>query len=293
MRKLLPRTIGVGFKSNHFTDILDAPGHVGWVEVHAENYMGAGGVPRAQLSALRQYFPISVHGVGLALGGAKPPDLTHLARLRGLIDWIKPAQISEHIAWTGADGAFLNDLLPVDYSQDSLTRLCAHIDQAQQFLGRKMLIENPSSYLIFNQPNYDTPKIETDFLAALVDRTDCGLLLDVNNIYVSCVNLGWETDDYLKNFPFEAIGEVHLAGHSEDCDSAGVRVLIDNHGSPVIDEVWQLYQYVLRKAGAVPTLIEWDTNIPAWAVLQSECAKADALLQGAGQDPSQNQEMSA
>lgn len=281
----LPSDVGVGFKSAHFADIMAAPDPIAWVEVHAENYMGAGGVPKAQLFALRQNFPVSLHGVGLSLGAAVPPDPQHLKRLKNLIDELRPAQISEHLAWVGVEQhgtrQYFNDLLPVDYGEDSFATLCVHIDQVQQFVGRAILIENPSSYVIFDSAAYDSPNIETDFLARLVEHTGCGLLLDVNNVYVSCVNLDWSAEVYLQNFPMPAVGEIHLAGHAEELDKQGERVLIDNHGAPVADDVWQLYEKVLATHGALPTLIEWDTHIPTWAILQGECRKAARFLANA------------
>ncbi len=276
---MLPQAIGVGFKPKHYDGLLQEAGVVRWLEVHAENYMGAGGEPRAQLAALAEKMPVSVHGVGLSLGGSDLPDNAHLMRLRDLCDRVKPAQLSEHIAWAGLPGQFANDLLPVDYSAGGLNRLVINVDHAQQVLGRTLLLENPSHYLVFAGLAYDSPAIETDFLAALVEQTGCGLLLDVNNVHVTCFNLGWSARAYLDGFPFAAVGEIHLAGHSEDSDVSGMAVLIDNHGAPVAEPVWHLYEYVLGRCGARPTLIEWDTHVPDWSVLLAEAGKADAILQ--------------
>ncbi len=240
---------------------------------------------RAQLFELRLQFPVSLHGVGLSLGGEDAPDAQHLQRLRTLSDELKPAQFSEHLAWSqhnASEGVvFANDLLPVAYDDPTLSRVAAHIDTAQQALGQRILIENPSLYLAMtldNQAMHDSPKAETDFLSALVEKTGCGLLVDVNNIFVTCQNLGWRTDDYLEGLAYDAIGEVHLAGHAEDIDDTGATVLIDNHGGPVADAVWAIYTSVLEKAGPLPSLVEWDTHLPDWAELRTECVKADAIL---------------
>lgn len=272
----LPRAIGVGFKPCHFTELLDAPIPVSWVEVHAENYLMDGGAMRAQLFELRAHMPVSLHGVGLSLGGETPPDKAHLARLRGLCDALKPAQFSEHLAWSMHGGVFANDLLPVAYTKDTQARVAAHIDAAQQALGQRILIENPSLYLAFD--GQDSAASETDFLSALVEATGCGLLVDVNNIHVTCHNLGWCPQSYLRGLPVAAMGEVHLAGHAQDTDADGHAVLVDNHGAPVADAVWALYDSLLALAGPLPSLVEWDTNVPDWPVLQAECTKAAAHL---------------
>ena len=272
----LPRAIGVGFKPCHFTELLDAAGPVSWVEVHAENYLMDGGAMRAQLFELRAHMPVSLHGVGLSLGGETPPDKAHLMRLRALVDDIKPAQFSEHFAWSMHGGVFANDLLPIAYTKDTQARVAAHIDAAQQALGQKILIENPSLYLAHK--GQDSAACETDFLSTLVDKTGCGLLVDVNNIHVTCHNLGWCPQSYLSGLPLAAIGEVHLAGHAHDVDADGHAVLIDNHGAPVADAVWTLYGSLLALAGPLPSLVEWDTHIPEWSVLRGECEKAAAHM---------------
>lgn len=276
----LPCAIGVGFKPHHFGDLMASKGPVRWAEVHAENYLMDGGSMRAQLFELRSHMPISLHGVGLSLGGEQAPDATHLARLRRLIEEVKPAQFSEHLAWSmhtsDAQATFANDLLPVVYSREALARVSANIEATQQALGQRILIENPSLYLAAK--GCDSAAAETDFLSALVAQSGCGLLLDVNNIFVTCQNLGWNRDDYLRGLPLEAIGEVHLAGHASDVDASGTQVLIDNHGGPVAPEVWAIYQDLLTASGPLPSLIEWDTNVPEWSVLQEECAKAEVIL---------------
>ena len=210
----LPAAPGVGYKAQHFTDILNNPSPVGWLEIHAENYMGDGGRPLAQLRVLAERFPISVHGVGLSIGGEGRLDPDHLARLKHLCDWLNPASFSEHLAWSTHDSHFLNDLLPLPYTDASLARVADHIDEVQDVLGRKMLLENPSSYLAFEESTLS----ETDFLKELVRRTGCGLLLDVNNVFVSATNLGYSPQGYIDAYPLEAVGEIHLGGHDEDED---------------------------------------------------------------------------
>lgn len=251
------------------------PKGLGFIEVHAENYMAQGGAMRAQLAELKSHMPVSLHGVGLSLGGATKPDAAHLGRLRELIEWVEPAQFSEHLAWSGAPGMFANDLLPLSYDPVTLARVVAHVDMVQQALGQRILIENPSSYLAVGD---NSAAAETDFLAALVHQSGYGLLLDVNNVYVSCRNLGWNSADYMRGLPLDAVGEVHLAGHAEEADGQGETVLIDNRGAPVSGAVWALYAALIRKTGAVPTLVEWDTHVPEWAVLRGECDKAAAIL---------------
>ena len=272
----LPCAIGVGFKPCHFDPLTAAPTPVSWVEVHAENYLMAGGAMRAQLFELRAHMPVSLHGVGLSLGGETPPDRAHLMRLRGLMEALRPAQFSEHLAWSTHDGVYANDLLPLAYDAANLARVCGHIDAAQQALGQKILIENPSLYFAFD--GHDSAACETDFLGQLVSQTGCGLLVDVNNIHVTCHNLGWCPQGYLAGLPLDDIGEVHLAGHAADVDADGAAVLIDNHGAPVADAVWALYDALLARAGALPSLVEWDTHVPEWPVLHGECVKAAGYL---------------
>ncbi|MBN7783916.1 DUF692 domain-containing protein [Ponticoccus gilvus] len=270
----LPPLPGVGYKPQHFAALLDAPGAVGWLEIHAENYMGDGGRPLAQLRALAERFPVSVHGVGLSIGGAAPLDRDHLARLAHLAGWLKPARFSEHLAWSTHDGAFLNDLLPLPYTDATLTRVCDHIGRVQEALGRQMLLENPSSYLAFAESTWEEPA----FLAEIARRTGCGLLLDLNNVFVSAVNLGLSAEAYLDAFALEAVGEIHLGGHDEDSDEHGAPLLIDSHGRAVADPVWALLDRVLDRAGPRPVLIEWDTDVPDWPVLEAEAARAGRAL---------------
>ncbi|TCP41382.1 DUF692 domain-containing protein [Rhodovulum marinum] len=273
-RPALPPRPGVGFKARHFAAILDDPGPVAWLEIHAENYMGDGGRPLAQLRAVADRFPISVHGVGLSIGGAGPLDPDHLARLSHLLGWLAPASFSEHLAWSTHEGAYLNDLLPLPYTARTLARVCDHIDLVQDRLGRRMLLENPATYLDFAE----TEMAETDFLARVVARTGCGLLLDVNNVHVACTNRGADPVAYLDAFPMAAVGEIHLGGHDVQKDEHGAPLLIDSHGTQVADPVWALYAHALRRAGPVATLIEWDTDLPDWPTLAAEAARAAALI---------------
>ncbi|MCX7644091.1 MAG: DUF692 domain-containing protein [Rhodobacteraceae bacterium] len=273
----LPAGVGVGFKPQHFSDILEAPGPVEWVEIHAENYMGAGGRPLAQLRALAERFPVSLHGVGLSIGGEGRLDADHLARLRRLAGWLDPASFSEHLAWSSHEGAYLNDLLPLPYTDATLDRVASHIDEVQEALGRRMLLENPSSYLAFAESTWS----ETDFLAELAHRTGCGLLLDVNNVFVSATNLGTDPRAYIAAFPLGLVGEIHLGGHAAEADETGAALLIDSHAAPVADPVWALYGEVIAAAGPRPTLIEWDSDVPAWPGLRAEAARAAAVLVGA------------
>lgn len=270
----LPSAAGVGYKAQHFTDILENPAPVGWLEIHAENYMGDGGRPLAQLRVLAERFPISVHGVGLSIGGEERLDPEHLARLKHLCGWLNPASFSEHLAWSTHDSRFLNDLLPLPYTTATLQRVADHIDEVQEVLGRRMLLENPSSYLSFAESTWS----ETDFLAELVRRTGCGLLLDVNNVFVSATNLDYSPQGYIDVYPLDAIGEIHLGGHDEDEDDHGAPLLIDSHGRAVVDPVWVLLDHVLAKSGPKPVLVEWDTDVPEWPVLTAEAQRAEQAL---------------
>lgn len=270
----LPSAPGVGYKAQHFAQIMADPGTVCWLEIHAENYMGDGGRPLAQLRALADRFAISVHGVGLSIGGETRLDPDHLARLKHLVGWLNPASFSEHLAWSTHDSHFLNDLLPLPYTKDTLTRVATHIDQVQDTVGRQMLLENPSSYLAFD----DSTWAETDFLAELARRTGCGLLLDVNNVFVSATNLGYAPCAYIDAFALDKVGEIHLGGHDEDVDDHGAPLLIDSHGRPVVDPVWALLDHTLTKSGPKPVLVEWDTDVPDWPILEAEAARAARAL---------------
>ena len=274
----LPDAPGVGYKPQHHAAILSDPGAVDWLEVHAENYMGDGGRPLAQLRAMAERFAISVHGVGLSIGGEGDLDRAHLSRLRHLCDWLKPQSFSEHLAWSTHGAEFLNDLLPLPYTAATLARVSAHVDEVQQALGRRMLLENPSSYLAFE----DSTMSETDFLGEVAARSGCGLLLDVNNVFVSATNLGLSAQDYIAAFPLDLVGEIHLGGHDEDHDDTGAPLLIDSHARAVVDPVWALLDDVLARSGPRPVLIEWDNDVPDWPDLAAEAARAARALAPVG-----------
>ncbi len=270
----MPKKAGVGLKADHYHDILNNKPDMGWFEVHPENYMGAGGPPHSYLTQIRENYPLSVHGVGLSIGGAHPLNTDHLNRLKAVVDRYQPDLFSEHLAWSTHSSGYFNDLLAAPYTQETLDVVCQHIDQIQSHLNRKMLLENPSTYVIFNDSTFD----EIDFITEIARRTGCGLLLDVNNLYVSCINHNKNAKAYIEAFPVEHVEEIHLAGHAEDRNDEGGRLLIDAHDRPVVEEVWKLYEHTLARTGAVPTLIEWDNNIPIWAELASEAQKADAII---------------
>ena len=272
----LPDTVGIGFKRSHFDALQATPNRLGFLEVHAENYMGDGGPPHAQLMKLRADYALSIHGVGLSIGGAGPLDRDHLTRLKNLCERYQPESFSEHLAWSSHSDAFLNDLLPLPYDDETLATVCEHIDQLQSAIGRPMFLENPSTYVTFESSTL----AETDFLRAIVDRTGCGLLLDVNNVFVSCTNHRADPRAYLAAFPTQAVGEIHLGGHDEEELPSGP-LLIDSHGAPVADPVWTLYAETMHRLGPRPTLIEWDTDVPALSVLLDEANRAADILDGA------------
>ncbi len=270
----LPCRAGAGFKPQHADQILADDFRIGFLEVHAENYMGAGGHPHRILTRMREDFPISIHGVGLSIGSPTGLDQEHLARLKTVVDRYQPEQVSEHLAWSTHDSHFFNDLLPVPYDAATLIRVCDHIDQIQETLARPILLENPSTYLGFEASTMS----ETDFIRAIARRTGCGLLLDINNVHVSATNHSYGARDYLADFPLLSVEEIHLAGHAEDIDDSGLPLLIDSHDRPVNDLVWDLYAHVIGKLGPLPTLIEWDNEVPDWSVLKREAQLADAIL---------------
>ncbi|ABG31491.1 DUF692 domain-containing protein [Roseobacter denitrificans] len=271
----LPYGPGVGYKPQHFSDLMERPGCVEWLEIHAENYMGDGGRPHAQLRALQERFALSVHGVGLSIGGAPPLDKAHLARLKTLLGRTNPASFSEHLAWSTHGAEFLNDLLPLPYTDKTLADVADHIDEVQDTIGRQMLLENPSSYLAFDESTWS----ETDFLAELVKRTGCGLLLDVNNVFISATNLGYTPKAYIDAYPLAAVGEIHVGGHDEDADDHGAPLLIDSHSKPVVDPVWDLLTYTISKTGPRPVLVEWDNDVPDWPALRAEAERAAHVLE--------------
>jgi len=270
----IPNAPGVGYKPQHMNNILADSGTVRWLEIHAENYMGDGGPQLAQLRHLRERFPISCHGVGLSIGGETRLDPDHLARLKHLTKWLQPALFSEHLAWSSHDTGFMNDLLPLPYNTASVTHVANHIDELQAAIGRQMLLENPSLYVAFTESTMD----EIGFLSEVQKRTGCGLLLDVNNVFVSATNQNYSPEAYIDAFPVEYIGEVHLGGHDEQADDHGAPLLIDSHDAAVVDPVWALYARLIGRSGPRPTLIEWDNDIPEWDVLAAEAARAQSVL---------------
>jgi uncharacterized protein len=266
--------VGTSFKHEHLNAIMAESSISGFFEVHAENYMGAGGAPHAALERIRRNHPVSLHGVCMSIGGPQPLDRRHLARFRALVDRYEPALVSEHLAWSTHQTTFFNDLLPLPYTQATLAHVCEHIDEVQDTIGRRLLIENPSTYVAFASSTMS----ETDFIRAMAARTGCGLLLDVNNVFVSATNHGFAALDYLSDFPLAEVEEIHLAGHSEQSDDEGELLLIDSHDGPVADAVWKLCELVVSRCGPIPTLIEWDSKIPAWPILRAEAAAAQAIL---------------
>ncbi|MHC8370636.1 MNIO family bufferin maturase [Pseudomonas sp. MDT1-85] len=274
----LPPRSGLGLKTEHFREVLGAQPDIGFFEVHAENYMVAGGPFHHFLGLIREQYPLSIHGVGLSIGAEGPLDLQHLQRLAALIERYQPQSFSEHLAWSSHGPVFLNDLLPLAYDAPTLSRVCEHIDQVQSTLKRPMLLENPATYLAFQRSTLD----EADFISEVIRRTGCGLLLDVNNVYVSCINHQRNPLAYIDALPLRAVGEIHLAGFAEDTDSLGDRLLIDDHGAPIDNAVWSLYGRVLERVGPIATLIERDNQLPAFSVLHAEARQADELLHCAG-----------
>jgi uncharacterized protein (UPF0276 family) len=275
----IPATAGIGLRAPHIAEILAIRPALGWCEVHPENYMG-GGAALARLRAIRRDYPVSLHGVGLSLGSADGVDMRHLARLKDLAAQIEPGLVSEHVAWSAIGGAFLNDLLPPPYTEECLDIFCRNVQVVQETLGRTILMENPSTYLRFRH----SPIPEVEFLAELSRRTGCGLLCDVNNIYVSCENFGLDAFAYLDALPAAAIGEIHVAGHHRG-ERVGRVMLIDEHGSRAIAPVWTLYRHALVRFGRVPTLVEWDKRIPELSVLLDEARIAEAHASSLDAEP--------
>jgi uncharacterized protein (UPF0276 family) len=265
---------GTSFRHEHLPAILAGGKQRGFFEVHAENYMGAGGPPHRALEALRRDHPLSLHGVCMSIGGPQPLDREHLARFRRLVDRYQPALVSEHLAWSTHETAYFNDLLPLPYTDATLERVCDHIDEVQNVIRRPILLENPSTYVAFRESTMS----ETDFIRGVAQRTGCGLLLDINNVFVSATNHGFSALQYLSAFPLSRVGEIHLAGHSWQTDDEDEPLLIDSHDCPVADPVWTLFETVIRRCGAIPTLIEWDSKVPDWPILKAEAAAAQAVL---------------
>lgn len=274
----LPPRAGAGLKTAHIDAILADDYKIGFLEVHAENYMGDGGPVHRGLAAIRSQFPLSVHGVGLSIGSESGINPVHLDRLAKVVDRYEPAMVSEHLAWSSHDAGYFNDLLPVPYNSRTLERVVSHISQIQDRLKRRILLENPSTYVAFEE----TTMSETDFIGEIARQSGCGLLLDINNVFVSATNHGWKPLHYLRDFPLELVEEIHLAGHAEDIDDEGDLLLIDAHDRPVADAVWKLYEIIISQTSALPTLIEWDNDVPEWPVLRREAQLADAILDRLG-----------
>jgi len=265
---------GTSFKHEHLAAILADDARDGLFEVHAENYMGAGGPPHRMLTALREHHPLSLHGVCMSIGGSEALDRDHLARFRDLVVRYEPLLVSEHLAWSSHGGAFFNDLLPLPYTKATLDRVCEHIDQVQQAIRRPLLLENPSTYVAFAASTMS----ETDFIRAVSQRTGCGLLLDINNVFVSAANHGYSAEGYLDAFPLDRIGEIHLAGHSEQRDDENEPLFIDSHDRPIADPVWDLYRGVVSRIGPTPTMVEWDSDLPSWPVLREQALTARQIM---------------
>ena len=270
----VPGRGGVGLKAPHYKQILEERPDLGFFEVHAENYMGYGGPPLRYLEAICEHYPLSLHGVGLSIGAARDLDIEHLRRLRVLIDRYQPGHFSEHLAWSTHDTGFLNDLLPVPYTAETLRNVVSHIVQVQDALGVQMLLENPTTYLAFVESTY----AETDFIAEVAKRTGCGLLLDVNNVFISATNQQWNAHAYIDAFPLKHVKEIHLAGFTPEQDEKGRPLLIDTHNRPVDQDVWSLYEYVTLRTGPVATLIEWDSDVPSLEELLTEARRAEAIM---------------
>lgn len=266
--------VGVGYKHEHFDDIRRTRPDIGFFEIHAENFMGDGGEPHARLEGLRRDYQISIHGVGLSIGGDEAVDSIHLARVKRLVDRYEPTAFSEHLAWSRLDGRFYNDLLPIPYTSGTLSRVAANIERVQDALGRRILIENPATYLQFPESTLH----ETAFLVELARRTGCGLLLDIANVFVCASNHGFRAEDYLEQFPLSVVEEIHLAGFHVDEWSDERPLLIDSHSAPVSNEVWRLYETAIARIGPIPSVIEWDNRLPPWSTLLAEARRAGALI---------------
>lgn len=269
----LPSDCGLSLKAEHFFRILHNLPPVGWFEIHPENYMGDGGPMHRFLSAIRERYPLSMHGVGMSLGSADGISQEHLGKLKEVVSRYQPEQVSEHLAWSHWNGIFLNDLLPLPYTNESLAVVCTNIDRVQSFLNRRILVENPSTYIDFSRSDYSEP----DFISLICQKTGCGALLDINNVFVSGQNNDFDPSGYLDQFPMKVVGEIHLAGHSVVDLTEDKKICVDDHGSPVIEEVWKLFdQVIARMQAAPPVLIEWDTNIPEFDTFLAEAEKARA-----------------
>ena len=270
----IPAQAGIGLRADHYQSVLDSKPRIGWLEAHNENFFGEGGAPIQYLEKIREHYPLSLHGVGLSIGSVDELNRRHLTKIKELIHRFKPGLVSEHLCWASVNGIHSNDLLPLPYTQEALDHVCSRIAQVQDFLGRQILIENVSSYLQFKHSHIP----EWEFLVETARSSGCGILLDVNNIYVNSINHGFDAARYLNAIPGRYVQEMHLAGFALNQYAHG-EVLIDNHGAPVSDAVWALYEMAVRRFGKTPTLIEWDTDIPALATLLEEANKADAVME--------------
>lgn len=274
MPRSIPACAGIGLRAEHYRAVIDTRPAIGWFEIHSENYFGDGGLPHRYLDLVRRNYPLSFHGVGLSLGSTDALSFAHLKRLRELIDCYQPALVSEHLTWSSVNGVYFNDLLPLPYTEEAVTHLAARIAQVQDVLGRKILVENPSSYVQYDHSTLP----EWEFMREVAERADCGILLDVNNVYVSAINHDFDARRYLHALPADRIEEIHLAGHTVKEFAEGP-ILIDTHNAPVAETVWRLYHEALAHIGARPTLIEWDTDLPPLSVLLDEAARAQAVLE--------------
>jgi uncharacterized protein len=269
----IPARAGIGLRAPHYRDVLDFLPGVGWLEVHSENYFGAGGRPLDYLERIRAHYPISLHGVGLSLGSADSLNPVHLRKLKGLIERVEPGLVSDHLSWSSVGGRYLNDLLPLPYTEEALAHFCRRVEEVQEFLGRRILVENPSSYLEYRESAIP----EWEFLREVAEVTGCGILLDVNNVYVSASNHGFDARRYIDSMPARYVSEIHLAGFTRNPTDAG-EILIDTHSKPVADEVWTLYARVIDRTGEVPVLVEWDADLPPLTVLVAEAHRANSLM---------------
>ena len=271
----IPARAGIGLRAPHYRDVLESSPRIGWLEVHSENYFGAGGPPLHYLERIRAHYPIGLHGVGMSLGSTDPLDTRHLARLKALIDRIEPGLVSDHLSWSSVNRRHFNDLLPLPYTEEALEHVCSRVTAAQDFIGSRLLVENPSTYLQYAESSIPEP----EFMAELARRTGCGLLLDVNNIYVSACNQGFDARGYLESIPARHVDELHLAGFTRNQTDAA-EILIDTHSRPVAAEVWALYARAIERFGDLPTLVEWDADLPPLALLVAESGRAQAIMDG-------------
>ena len=270
----LPSRSGIGLRAPHFRDFLALLPGIAWIEVHSENYFGAGGQPLHYLERARGHYPVGLHGVGLSLGSSDPVDLLHLAKLKALVERIEPDLVSDHLSWSSVDGRHLNDLLPLPYTQEALAHFCRRVEQTQDYLGRRILVENPSTYLQYCESTIP----EWEFLREVAETTGCGVLLDLNNVYVSATNNDFDATRYVDSIPARFVKEIHLAGFTRVATDAG-EILIDTHSRPVDDAVWSLYARALDRYGEVPTLVEWDSDLPPLDVLVAEARRADRMME--------------